>query len=222
MRGEWTKLEATPVAPPPDGSTKADGEKELRKERPTSASDMDDARSCWSDMHRVTLLDWVRSTQETAFFGPGPNAQLNAGTMLESSGMSRATSAPALRTRNQQNRKKEPGSGGQLLGRPQSQGSITSSSKRDTDGRRPQSQGASSRLPVPEIPVVPDQRWGSEAHDRFRLYNTLRCQENEDRLRAERALAVRDARNNYAYKLPFACQLCHDHHELEICSLRGM
>lgn len=66
MRGEWTKLEATLVAPPPE---KADGEKEFRKERPTSASDIVDVKSCWSDMHRPTLLEWVRSSQEFASFG---------------------------------------------------------------------------------------------------------------------------------------------------------
>merc|ERR1712159_231369 len=115
---------------------------------------------------------------------------------------------------------------------PQSQGSITAIGSRrstsnagnaegDAEGRRPWSEGGiPSKLPAPE--VLPEQLWGVEAHDRFRLYTTLRCQENEDQLRTQQAKAIKDARNNYNFKLPYACQLCHDYHELEMCSLRGM
>lgn len=230
MRGEWTKLESTPVEPASEGA-----EKEFRnvyaKDRPTSASEVDLTKGSWSDMHRLTLLDWVRSTQESAFFGPlgPPNASgLNdAATLYNSrksvavggksgsmkSRMSRAISAPAVGTRSQRQFRKEESSGsdGRHMARPQSQGSSTASGKRDAEGRRPQTEGGPRRFTMPEMPeTVPVQHWGNEAHDRFRLYNTLRCQENEDRLRAEQARAVKDARNNYAYTLPYACQLCQD------------
>merc|ERR1712118_60551 len=112
--------------------------------------------------------------------------------------MSRATSAPTLGAPDQrQDVRGESITQGSSLARPQSQGDLrrVNGGRRESGGRRPQSQGGvPSRPPIAELPVLPDQRWGSESHDRFILYNTLRCAENEDRLRAEKAKEARDAR----------------------------
>merc|ERR1712224_153370 len=146
---------------------------------------MGDPKGCWSDMHRVTLLDWVRSTQESAFGPFCSNATgLNGAASVKrgksvggKSRLSRATSAPAVGTRTQRQFKKEESGGSEErpMARPQSQGAITTSVKRGVEGRQTQSEGAPSKLVVPDIPDrLPDQRWGNEAHDRFILYNTLR------------------------------------------------
>lgn len=233
VRGEWQSLEAMPLTFGATETTASNEGRAATPQRPQTA-DAHEAKGPWSEQHRPTLLEWVRSTQETALGRTpdltgdldggvlGSGAVTGRGPKVGGKGLVRASSAPGM-SRKEAQARGSPQKGLQKsppdarLARSESR-PTTESMSRATLSDSTAKLRAYVQQSASELPLIPECRWGVESHERFRLYAELRCRESEAKLRAESSLA---ARRHGMTKLPYKCQLCHNGHELEVVGLRS-